>query len=472
MAYIEVLHSFKSLVFVSRVFESIQGGRRSAVALLAMSMCFVTALALFLAALHFSSMGEQQQSFTFFSISMFLFAVPEFCADLYVLWWWRTSSSAEEGSGEVVVHEDGANEWAEDTLLAPGPSSTLNMQRAGINDSDLLTGRIDWASRTNTQGTEGSNDGQGLARKLFSTEEGAGGGDKGQIDGMPKVAKVLSVVVCIVCTLFAAISSGATIGPFVTSCQGPNAEAFAKRQAWMKFTSALHSAKKTKCTDVWPQLCVDSCVWGNSANPPSIGCDNRSRPTSLMMSDPYGISLLQLSGTISSVLSEFDSLEKVDLSHNNLFGSIPPQLSSCLRLTALDLSYNVLQGGIPSSLGSLAALKVLRLNNNAIVGSTIPGGVPSVHFPQSGDCEMGGQCSACSYEACCDDPSATDGTNEANKARDPKCSGHYKSDYGTDKRLDTPMCRACGFYSTGTCLKTNSCSNATHARGRCGADCA
>jgi hypothetical protein len=100
---------------------------------------------------------------------------------------------------------------------------------------------------------------------------------------------------------------------------------------------------------------------------------------------------------------------------------------------------------------------VLLLNDNAIIGGTIPAGVPSASFPQGGDCEMGGQCSACSYEACC---------SFGFEQSDPTCSARYST------RSDTPMCRACGFYETGTCSShNNTCANATRAEGTCGASC-
>ena len=63
IAFTEVLHSFKSLVFVSRVFRSIHGGGRSASAVLWMAVCFAVALALFLAALHFKSVRDEEYAF-------------------------------------------------------------------------------------------------------------------------------------------------------------------------------------------------------------------------------------------------------------------------------------------------------------------------------------------------------------------------------------------------------------------------
>ena len=72
---------------------------------------------------------------------------------------------------------------------------------------------------------------------------------------------------------------------------------------------------------------------------------------------------------------------------------------------------------------------------------------------------MGGQCtSACSWEACCivGDP------HNACQSILPDMSW----------RRDTPMCRACGFYDTGTCsIHSSSCANATRSERMCGANC-
>jgi hypothetical protein len=80
---------------------------------------------------------------------------------------------------------------------------------------------------------------------------------------------------------------------------------------------------------------------------------------------------------------------------------------------------------------------------------------------------MGGQCSACSYEACCINEACINGyvTVKKARARDPTCSEKNV------KRRDTPMCRVCGFYGTWVCLKYNICANTTWAKGTCSADC-
>jgi hypothetical protein len=170
-----------------------------------MLFSFVTALALFLAALHFKSksVGDDSGSFILFSTCTFLFAVPEIFADLYVLRMWtdpevdtgssdgddkaeesreisgstlalatsdsgdqRVNNSAQDGQGmrlsssgslagragertggisNLMLHEDDAREWMEDALLAPAPAPTHigNVYREVINNSDLMSGRID-----------------------------------------------------------------------------------------------------------------------------------------------------------------------------------------------------------------------------------------------------------------------------------------------------------------------------------------
>jgi Leucine-rich repeat (LRR) protein len=165
------------------------------------------------------------------------------------------------------------------------------------------------------------------------------------------------------------------------------------------------------------------------------------------------LSYNQLGYNIPSQLSSLSDLTTLDLSYNVLTSSIPSQLSSLSGLTTLDLSHNTLQGSIPSSLASHTALQEQRLNNNSI--ETNPAGVPSAGFPQGGDCEMGGQCSACSWGACC--------SGNSTQPDDLTCT--------YDSRRDTPMCRACGFFVTGTCMYSVSCANATRSESMCGAYC-
>jgi Leucine-rich repeat (LRR) protein len=85
-----------------------------------------------------------------------------------------------------------------------------------------------------------------------------------------------------------------------------------------------------------------------------------------------GSTSLQFSGNISnalSVLSEFDTLEEVDLSNNTLVGSIPAQQPSSLSaLDVLNLGNNALTGTIPAQLSSLSGLTTLDLSSNTLKG--------------------------------------------------------------------------------------------------------
>jgi Leucine-rich repeat (LRR) protein len=587
MAYTEVLHSFKSLVFVSRVFDSIPGGGRSAAALLVMALCFAVGLALFLAALHFESVRDEQYAFIMFSTCAFFFAVPEFCADLYALRWW---TDAAEDANALLTDE-------EEVFPASAPSGNRSVWSSDTGGS--VQEEPNSIPRTSST-DHGSRRGQSLARNLFSTEEREDGQETGQADSMVTVSRALSVAVCLLSVVLVLLSYRA-LSPFADDCRR-GSDTFAMRQALVSFASALHSDDMRRCPDVWPQLCNSSCDWGHDL----LQCDSNSRPINLtlggqqlsgsisaalgevtslqvidishnnlggtipsqlsslsglttldlsynqltssiplQLSSLSGLTMLELSfnrltstipsqlaslsglttlqlslnrltgpvpwalmsrlstrrvqvdvidnmltlpndikeevgsadvtsvnvsgwglvGTIPSQLSLLSGLTTLDLSYNQLTSTIPSQLSSLSGLTTLDLSYNALQGSIPPSLASLTALQVLRLNNNAIVGGTIPAGVPSVGFPQDGDCEMGGQCSACSWEACCYSPGGQYDTQEY----DPTCTDPYNDG---DYRRDTPMCRVCGFYDTGTCSRhSSSCANATRSERVCGANC-
>jgi hypothetical protein len=87
MAYTEVLDSFKSLVFVSRVFELIRGGgRRSSAALLVMTFC-VLRWGSRCSLQRCSSRAFMTSGMRSFCSARVFFAVPEFCADLNALRW-------------------------------------------------------------------------------------------------------------------------------------------------------------------------------------------------------------------------------------------------------------------------------------------------------------------------------------------------------------------------------------------------
>lgn len=80
---------------------------------------------------------------------------------------------------------------------------------------------------------------------------------------------------------------------------------------------------------------------------------------------------LQLTGSISSSLSNLSQLRKLSLHSNNLNSSIPSSLSHCLFLRAVYLHNNSLSGYLPSSLLTLTNLQILNLARNFLSG-TIP----------------------------------------------------------------------------------------------------
>jgi hypothetical protein len=228
------------------------------------------------------------------------------------------------------------------------------------------------------------NEGQGI-HEDFWTEEQVERQDGEQAKSMAAVSKAIALRVCALSVAGAVSSSGARLGPFAAHCRlGWSLE----QEAWLAFASGLHSNDESMCSDVWPQFCNTSCDWDYNF----LDCDKGGRAINLTMSGQ------QLHGTIAAVLGKITSLQAVDLSFNAITGVIPAELSALSQLTSLELSNNSLQSPIPSSLGLLTSLRRLRLNNNIMVGSTIPANLPLAGFPlpPAGDCEMGGQCNACS----------------------------------------------------------------------------
>ncbi|XP_027078260.2 receptor-like protein EIX2 [Coffea arabica] len=75
-----------------------------------------------------------------------------------------------------------------------------------------------------------------------------------------------------------------------------------------------------------------------------------------------------LNGGIPDFISEMKTLQRLDLSNNNLTGEIPEQWNHCQELLVLDLSINSLSGNIPSSIFSIPKLQWLKLNGNTFSG--------------------------------------------------------------------------------------------------------
>ncbi|KAA3476672.1 MDIS1-interacting receptor like kinase 2-like isoform X1 [Gossypium australe] len=76
-----------------------------------------------------------------------------------------------------------------------------------------------------------------------------------------------------------------------------------------------------------------------------------------------------LSGEISGELQSLQSLETLNLSHNNLSGEIPASFEHLRGLYTVDISYNELQGPIPNCQAFLnASVQELR-GNKALCGN-------------------------------------------------------------------------------------------------------
>jgi Leucine-rich repeat (LRR) protein len=76
-----------------------------------------------------------------------------------------------------------------------------------------------------------------------------------------------------------------------------------------------------------------------------------------------------LVGVLPSTIGNFDSLNYLNLSSNNLSGSIPAEIGNLTNLTTLNLSSNSLSGVIPAEIGNLNKLTLLRLDNNQLSGA-------------------------------------------------------------------------------------------------------
>ncbi|XP_044480235.1 inactive LRR receptor-like serine/threonine-protein kinase BIR2 [Mangifera indica] len=79
---------------------------------------------------------------------------------------------------------------------------------------------------------------------------------------------------------------------------------------------------------------------------------------------------MKLSGQVPEALKYCRSIQKLDLSFNDLSGTIPAQICTWLPyIVTLDLSNNHLSGSIPPDLGNCTYLNNLILSNNHLSGS-------------------------------------------------------------------------------------------------------
>ncbi|CAH9103431.1 unnamed protein product [Cuscuta europaea] len=67
-------------------------------------------------------------------------------------------------------------------------------------------------------------------------------------------------------------------------------------------------------------------------------------------------------------LSNLQSLQELDVSHNQLTSIIPPSLANLSMLITVDVSHNQLTGVIPPSLAGLSQLETVDVSNNQFTG--------------------------------------------------------------------------------------------------------
>ena len=76
-------------------------------------------------------------------------------------------------------------------------------------------------------------------------------------------------------------------------------------------------------------------------------------------------------GRLSESLGRLFSLERIDLSDNDIKGSIPDALSRLVNLNTLRLSYNLLTGNLPVQLIQLENLELAHFQSNRLTGEII-----------------------------------------------------------------------------------------------------
>ncbi|EOA26724.1 hypothetical protein CARUB_v10022811mg [Capsella rubella] len=122
---------------------------------------------------------------------------------------------------------------------------------------------------------------------------------------------------------------------------------------------ALKSAVDNDPTRVmthWSESDPTPCRWSG------IVCTN-GRVTSLVL---FGKSL---SGYIPSELGLLDSMNRLDLAHNNFSKTVPVRLFQATNLRYIDLSHNSLSGPIPAQIKSMKSLNHLDFSSNHLNGS-------------------------------------------------------------------------------------------------------
>ncbi|KAL8135126.1 hypothetical protein AgCh_009961 [Apium graveolens] len=85
------------------------------------------------------------------------------------------------------------------------------------------------------------------------------------------------------------------------------------------------------------------------------------------------------SGPVLSLFTQYQTLEYLDLSYNELQGKIPYEFGEMIALQVLELAHNQLSREIPSSLGQLKNLGMFDASHNRLQGH-IPDSLSQLSF--------------------------------------------------------------------------------------------
>ncbi|KAM7271995.1 hypothetical protein ACFE04_031209 [Oxalis oulophora] len=85
------------------------------------------------------------------------------------------------------------------------------------------------------------------------------------------------------------------------------------------------------------------------------------------------------SGPVLSLFTQYQTLEYLDLSYNELRGIIPEEIGDMIALQVLELAHNQLSGEIPTTLGKLKNLGVFDASHNRLQGQ-IPESFSNLSF--------------------------------------------------------------------------------------------
>ncbi|KAM3413369.1 hypothetical protein ACQJBY_004508 [Aegilops geniculata] len=118
---------------------------------------------------------------------------------------------------------------------------------------------------------------------------------------------------------------------------------------------------------------LPNCSWNNLQELILVGANliGTALPfvSTLTSLNKLEVSFNQLSGSVLADISTLTNLTYLDLGGNNLSGLVPMEIGALKSLTYLDLGGNNLSGLVPMEIGALKSLTYLDVGNNNLSGS-------------------------------------------------------------------------------------------------------